>query len=215
MTTTNLDPKRVSLSKLGRKLLQLAAFALFALGNPLYLVACSSASDGDESGNGNGAYRYGRDDMVAVASGLEAEGPFEAGEYKVSVQLPFAGSTAGETASSVDSAHGSSSSSRLAPSYFARAHACGTRSFVAPAAACIDSSELQLQATLRIEHGVEVVEIAATGNMRVASLNLTFADFDFTADSLQLSFAWNQDEGYRYEPRGGEDIAALAALFVR
>jgi hypothetical protein len=213
--TTNLDPKRVSLSKLGRKLLQLAAFALFALGNPLYLVACSSASDGDDNGNGNGAYRYGRDDMVAVASGLEAEGPFEVGGYKVSVQLPFDGRTAGDTASSEDATRGSSSSSRLAPSYLACAHACGTRSFVAPAAACIDSSELQLQAMLRIEHGEEAVEVEVTGNMRVASLNLTFADFDFTADALQLSFAWHQDEGYRYEPRGGADVAALAALFAR
>jgi hypothetical protein len=208
-----LDSSRVSLSKLGRNLLKLATFGLFALGNPFYLVACSSASDGDE--NGNGAYRYGRDDMVAVASGLEAEGPFEVGEYKVSVQLPFGGHTAGETASSADAARGSSSSSRLAPSYFARAHACGTRSFVAPAAACIDASELELQATLRIERGAEVIEVDVTGNMRVASLNLTFADFDFTADSLQLSFAWHQDEGYRYEPRGGADVAALDALFAR
>ena len=213
----DLDSSRVSLSKLRRNLLQLAAFGLFALGNPLYLVACSSASDGDESGNGNGngAYRYGRDDMVAVASGLDAEGPFEVGEYKVSVQLPFDGRTAGETASSEDAARGSSSSARLAPSYFARAQACGTRSFVAPAAACIDSSELQLRAMLRIERGEEALEVEVTGNMRVASLNLTFANFDFAADSLQLSFAWHQDEGYRYEPRGGADIAALDALFAR
>jgi hypothetical protein len=211
----DLDSSRVSLSKLRRNLLQLAAFGLFALGNPLYLVACSSASDGDESGNGNGAYRYGRDDMVAVASGLAAEGPFEVGKYKVSVQLPFDGRTAGETASSEDAARGSSSSARLAPSYFARAQACGTRSFVAPAAACIDSSELQLRAMLRIERGEEALEVEVTGNMRVASLNLTFANFDFAADSLQLSFAWHQDEGYRYEPRGGADIAALDALFAR
>ncbi len=74
--------------------------------------------------------------------------------------------------------------------------ACLLSSPVSPAAACIDSSELQaFKATLRIEHGEEAVEVEVTGNMRVASLNLTFAIFDFAADSLQLSFGWNQDEG--------------------
>jgi hypothetical protein len=199
---TNLDPSRVSRGKLGRKLLQLGAFGLFALGNPLYLVACSSASDGDDT------YEYDRDDMVAVASGLQDEGPYEVGEYSVSVQLPFGNErAASEATSPEDAARGAS--------FFARAHACGTRSFIAPAAACIDASEMPLRATLRVERGAEVVEVDVTGNMRVDSRILTFADFDFTADSLQLSFLWNQDEGYRYEPRGGADIAALDALFAR
>lgn len=200
--TMHLDPKRVARGKLGRKLLQLAAFAPFALGNPLYLVACSSASDGDDT------YEYDRDDMVAVASGLAAEGPYEVGAYSVSVQLPFGNErAASETSSPEDAARGSS--------YFARAYACGTRSFIAPAAACIDASELELHATLRIERGAEVVEVDVTGNMRVDSRILTFANFDFAADALHLSFAWHQDEGYRYEPRGGADVAALDALFAR
>jgi hypothetical protein len=212
--TMYLDPRRASRGKLGRKLLQLAAFGLFGLGNPVYLVACSSAS-GDDERAGDDTYEYDRDDMVAVAAGLESQGPYEVGEYSVSVQLPFDGRTPGETASAGDAARGSASGSRLAPSFFAQAHACGTRSFIAPAAACIDSSELELSATLRVERGAEAVEVEVTGLMQVHSRILTVADFDFTADSLHLSFDWREGEGYRYSPAGGSDTAALDALFRR
>lgn len=176
--------------------LQVAAFVLFGLGNPFYLVACSGSSDD--------TYEYDQADMLAVASGLEAEGPYNVGEYSVSVQFPFGG----ETAAREDR------SDPLAPSFFARAHACGTRSFVAPAAACIDSSELRLEATLRVQRAAEVVEVKATGTMRVDSRLLTFANFDFAADSLRLSFTWDDDEGYRYQPIGTNDSAAFAALFA-
>ncbi len=188
---------------LARRLLQTAAFALFALGNPLYLVACSDAGAG--SGPGADGYEYDQADMLAVASGLEVEGPYSVGEYRISVQLPFSGERAERL----------TPSDALAPSFFARAHACGTRSFVAPAAACIDASELEMQATITVQRADEVVELKAAGNMRVASRRLTFASFDFAAESLHLSFAWNGDEGYRHEPGGTNETAALAALFER
>ncbi|MDQ2643743.1 MAG: hypothetical protein M3020_08015 [Myxococcota bacterium] len=186
-----------------RRLLQTAAFALFALGNPLYLVACSDSDAG--SGPGADGYEYDQADMLAVASGLEAEGPFSVGEYQITVQLPFGGERAERL----------SPSDALAPSFFARAEACGTRSFVAPAAACIDSSELEMQATLRVQRAAQVVEVKATGKMLVASRRLTFASFDFAAESLYLSFAWRNDEGYRHESSGTNETAALAALFER
>jgi len=191
-------PERASRGKLGRRALQLTAFGLFALGNPLYLVACSGASEGD------GVYQYGREDMLAVASGLEVEGPYQVGEYSVSVRFPFDRERAANDAPD----------DPRAPSFFARAHACGTRSFVAPAGACIDSSELSLGATLRVERGADVVEREVTGIMRVDSRILTFAHFDFAADSHRFSFTWNDDEGYRYQPTSTNAPAALAALFA-
>jgi hypothetical protein len=199
------DSKGVSrgTGNLARRLLQTAAFGLFALGNPLYLVACSDSDSG--SGRGADGYEYDQADMLAVASGLEAEGPFSVGEYTISVQLPF-GDERTERLTPSDP---------LAPSFLARAHACGTRSFVAPAAACIDSSELEMQATLRVQRADQVVEMKATGNMFVGSRRLTSASFDFAAESLNLSFAWRDDEGYRLEPGGTNEAAALAALFER
>ena len=191
-----------------RRLLQLATFGVFALGNPLVFVACSS--------NSEDAYEYDQADMVAVASGLDSAGPYQVGEYSVTVQFPFANEhAANATPSAQDAAHGSSSSVGVAPAFFARAHACGTRSFVQPAAACIDASEMQLQATLRVERDAKVVELEMTGNMRVDSRILTFADFYFAADSLLLSFAWSESQGYRYVPGGTDDAIALDALFAR
>ena len=181
-----------------KQLFQVAAFVLFGLGNPFYLVACS------DSGSSGDTYEYHQADMLAVASGLEAGGPYSVGEYSISVQFPFGSETAATE----------NRSDPLAPSFFTRAHACETRSFVAPAAACIDSSELRLEATLRVQRAAEVVEVKATGTMRVDSRILTFAHFDFAADSLRLSFTWDDAEGYRYEPIGTNDAAALAALFT-
>lgn len=203
------EARRVSGGRFGRRLLQLLTLGLFALGNPLYLVGCSGSDSDSNSSSSDDQYEYDRDDMLAVASGLEMEGPYAVGEYSISVQFPFAGEHAARDAES------DAPSGRLAPSFFARAHACGNRSFVAPAAACIDSTEMQLRAKLRVERGAEVVELEATGNMWVGSRILSFANFDFSADSLRLSFAWREDEGYRYSPTAVNDTAALDALFER
>jgi hypothetical protein len=157
--------------------LGLLAFVL----NPGF--ACSPGDDG---------FTYGEQDMRDAV-----EGPWrvtiDKGQGPVSFTLRFAQATAPTTAQRREGG----------ATLLRAAHACGTRTFVAGAAACIDLSDLPLAITF-VDGDDAYREIAFTGHFQVMSLH-------FDQGNLELRFG---DDWVNASLPRGETTASIRSTSI-
>lgn len=144
----------------------LAGAGAFLL-NPTF--ACGSAEPD---------YQYGEAELRAAVEGDWAltvtHGPGAALELSVRLQQ-----RAEHTASA-------RAPSAPAPSLLRSAHACGTRTLLAPAHACIDSTEMPLAVSL-LAGGAGLESAALSGNFRVDSLVFDVGTLHLTLGELRVT----------------------------
>lgn len=160
-------------------------FGFFLVANPAYFISCSSTEDD--------GFQYDEADMLEVVEQLsdteplDIDFPSELRGYQVEFQLEQS------------SAPPSEQSAQLSPiqaSWVKSAHACDQRTFVKAAAACLSTSSLPLEGTVRIKDGEEVVQtLEVEGFMRVHSNLLSQAEFDLSFESVRLHVDWTEEGG--------------------
>ena len=141
-----------------------ATLSVLWLVNPIFNVGCD---------NEQPKHTFGEAEMLDLMDDINQEvWTVEDGDSRYLVEFTLS-QTAEEVASLVD--------------YFGAAHACGSRSFTASANACIDSTHLPLEGTVRISDAdtaeVIVEELAIDGEMAVYGYDLTNAEVEISGES--------------------------------
>lgn len=166
------------------KSVRTAVFALFLVANPAYFAACAGEENGD-------SFTYGESDMLELMDGLNST------EWLVdgyALELSLTQGTGASASFSLPDAGNS-------PSFVRSAHACGGRSFVKSAAACIDWTDLPVLGTLRIfeqvgaEERTLIDEIPVDGNITVMSLNLDHAEVNLSLNNGSAYLSWDEELG--------------------
>jgi hypothetical protein len=123
-----------------------AAFCLASVINPGYFAGCASSTGDDDPGPepGSEKFEFGEAEMLALVDEANATSPFDftQGPDHYRVEMFFeqrAGEDQDDTASL----------QRPAP-FKMRAFACGTRTFMQSAAACVTMSQVLLTATINL-----------------------------------------------------------------
>ncbi|HEX2878947.1 MAG TPA: hypothetical protein VHO25_05360, partial [Polyangiaceae bacterium] len=182
------------LSPLVKKQLLAVIFAFAFIINPAYLVACNSEADDNEPNFGEAEMVGLLDDFNGMDATVVDEGD---AVYEVNLAL-----TQREGTDAVSSRGGRPRSSQGA-GVIRAAHACGSRTFLKSAAACITETILEVEGTAIVRRvdgatPVTVVEdLAVQGQIVATGETLSFA-------SLDLTFAggyagWGTDDGEHFE----------------
>jgi hypothetical protein len=120
-----------------RGLMTVVAFGLASVVNPGYFAGCASGTGGEK-------FEFGEVEMLELMDEANATGPFDimSGSQQYRLELSF------EQKSGEDEDDVAAFLQR--PVFTSRARACGTRTFMQSAAACITSSEVPLTATVNL-----------------------------------------------------------------
>lgn len=164
-------------------------FAFFLVANPAYFVSCSDSG-----------FQYDEADMLEVVEQLnetehlDIDSPTELSGYQVDFQLEQ---------SSAASSEASAGRAPRETSWIESAQACDNRTFVKTAAACINTSHLPLEGTVRIKDGEEVVQtLEVRGSMDVPSNLLTYAEFDLNFENGGVHLVWTDEGGGTFSDVG-------------
>ena len=157
-----------------RKLAALFAFAVASVLNPGYFAGCISDQEPD----------FGEEEMLAVLSAANAMGPyaFDTDDARYEAELTFV------------QRDGEDARSGRAMPLSTRAFACGSRTFLRSASACVDVTLVPVEATLTLrrvdqEPTVEIVsELAMDGRLRVFGLELdnAYIEIEYAAHRIDL-----------------------------
>ncbi len=181
------------------------SFGFFLLANPAFFTGCSAEAD----------FEYDEADMLEVVEDLN-----EATDLRL--KNANTGAEHLELSFQVEQSTEGDASAQLAPlsnEWIKAAHACGSRSFVKDAHACIDVSRMPLEGTLNfLDEGEVVHTVSLKGEMAVYSRLLTQAEFSFQYEGGTLMLKWHDDDepwrdleassasnllGERYQPASG------------
>lgn len=160
----------------------LAAFAIASVLNPGYFVGCAASTDDEPK------FQYGAKEMTEFALLANDSYEFDDDSEQYRIDLDIEPERADPRRAALEPGHPASA-------FAATAHACGERKLFASAAACVDSSSMELAGTftlLRIRNGAQEViasDVPVTGKLLVYSLVLEQATLSlgFDGGSLQLS----------------------------
>jgi hypothetical protein len=133
------DAAEVSMSSSSRWFIPLAAFCLASVINPGYFAGCTSATGGPEAEQ----FAFGEADMLELVDEANVTSPFEitSGSTRYRLEVSF------EQRSGDDQ---DDTTALAQPLFASRTFACGTRTFMQSAAACITMSEVLLTATINL-----------------------------------------------------------------
>ena len=151
-----------------RKHVKWSLMSVLWLVNPI--VGCSQ-----EEG-----FSFGEDDMLALLEEVNQETwEFEVSEQRFELQFTLV-------------PRESETASLLLSSFFASAHACGSRSFFAEAGACLDISDLPVEGTvviIDVETGSIIQDdLAVEGSLEIFGLDLDNASMYLNHDGGSFSF---------------------------
>jgi hypothetical protein len=155
------------------------AFSLASVINPGYFAGCASESSDDLGPEpGKEKFEFAEAEMLNLVDEANATGPFDImdGVQRYRLEVLFAQQN-GED-------QDDSTASRSPSPFSIRAYACGTRTFMQSASACITSSEVRLTATLN------VYRIEATGETQVVkdqALDARLAVYGTKLNNAELS----------------------------
>jgi hypothetical protein len=133
------------MSRPSRWVATIVAFGLASVINPGYFAGCASdSSEGPGPEPGKEKFAFGEAEMLSLVDEANATGPFDVmdGTQRYRLEVLFA-QRDGED-------QDDSTALRRASPLSIRAYACGTRTFMQSAAACITSSQVLLAATLNV-----------------------------------------------------------------
>ena len=142
--------------------------------NPVVNIGCDQNSENS----------FGEEEMLDLMDDInEQVWTFEDGERSYQISFQLTQQSAEEMASVLD--------------FMGTAHACGSRSFVASASACIETTSLPMEGTVRISDGVtdEVIidEQSIQGEMMVMGHELNNAEVYLNAENSEFVLSLAQD----------------------
>jgi hypothetical protein len=125
-------------------LMTAAAFCLASVINPGYFAGCTSNTDQPGAEPGAEKFDFGETEMLALVDEANATSPFDvtSGSQTYKLEVSF------EQRSGED--QDDTAALKQRPLFTSRAFACGTRTFMQSAAACITQSEVLLTATINL-----------------------------------------------------------------
>lgn len=176
----------------------LFVFVFFLLANPAYFLACQEEDD---------QFTYGEEEMLTLLDTVNS-GSWQIDQY----QIEFTLDQSGEELARQLKAH---------PDLLATAQACGNRSFVKSASACMDISSMPLTgvATIYRINGddtlEEIDELPAQGYLEVMSLNLDHATIDLSLPSngsVQLAWDDTTPEDFQLASFSATDVGDESAV---
>jgi hypothetical protein len=165
----------------------LTAFAVFWLANPAFLTSCSE-EEGEE-------FDFDEADMLERIEVVNGQS-WEFDGYVLTVELEQGTGGAQEAQLRLPSV-----------SWVRDAHACGSRSFVKSAAACMATTEMPVEGTLRLvdlSSGALVVDAQVAGVFIAEGKTLRYAWLALSFDSGRADFAMWRESGFtltQYESR--------------
>jgi hypothetical protein len=162
-----------------RGFMTVVAFGFASVVNPGYFAGCASA--------GGETFEFGEAEMLELMDDANVTGPFDimSGSQRYRLEVSFE-QKSGEDADDI-------ATLRRRPVFTARAHACGTRTFMQSAAACLTTSEVPLTATVnlyRIDSAGEtqvVHDEAVDGRFYVWGRKLTNARIESNSSEMGSS----------------------------
>ena len=165
-----------------RYLIRNLIFVFFFLANPAYFLACEEDDD---------HFTFGEEEMVALLDTVNGAA-WEIDEYKIVFSLSQEGEALARNRMS-------------RPELTATAQACGTRTFVKSAEACIDLSEMPVVGETSVYRAVEngdwqlIDTIPTEGYLDVEGLNLTNARVELTLDGGFAYLSWSENDGDAFQ----------------
>ncbi len=169
-------------------------FGLALVANPAYVTACSGHEGSDE-------FTYGEAELVGLLDDVNATASWEFEGYALSLELEQ------QTGEATARAEGLVRS----------AHACGSRTFVKSAAACLDITEMPLEGTAtvttRLDDGTiaPVATVPVSGKLLVTGLDLKQAELSLYFDGGSMFLLWTPEGDFELWSFGADRLGPDAA----